>query len=35
MFGIGSVAFKKGDLLIRVSGKIDKEELIKIAESIN
>ena len=35
MFGIGSVAFKKGDLLITVSGKIEKEELIKIAESIN
>ncbi len=34
LYGIKVIIFKKGDLTIRVSGNLEKDELIKIAESI-
>ncbi len=35
IFNVGMVVFEKGDLLIRVSGNLDKDELISVAESIS
>ncbi|AEA47863.1 outer membrane lipoprotein-sorting protein [Archaeoglobus veneficus] len=34
LYGSGMLTFRKGDIVVTITGKLDKEELIKIAESM-
>jgi hypothetical protein len=34
-YGVGRLTFRKGDVVVMISGMVEKEEMVRIAESMS